>query len=270
MIERDYIPQKGKIIERKALTSDTVGFRIKLLGKPFHFIPGQFVLLSVPGFGEVPIGITSSPSNHSEIEVAVRSVGTVTKKICDLTVGDTIGVSGPFGNGLPLSKLKNRDVVIISGGLGLPPLRSFILHLKEHPKFVKSLKILNGAKTPEDLLYGDEYSDWLKFSELHLTVDTCGPEWKGCTGLITELFNHTSVKKGSVMLVCGPPVMFKAVIDRYAGKRVAEDDLYLFLERRMHCGIGKCQHCTCGKEYVCLNGPVFSYSRLKYNEEAFK
>jgi NAD(P)H-flavin reductase len=71
------------------------------------------------------------------------------------------------------------------------------------------------------------------------------------------------------MITCGPPVMFDSIIKRFAGKTVAEKDLYFLLERRMKCGIGKCQHCTCGEYYVCLDGPVFSYQKLKYNKEAF-
>jgi sulfhydrogenase subunit gamma (sulfur reductase) len=270
MRQRDYIPRMGKVTKIKNLTSDTVGLTIKFTGAPFHFVPGQFVMLSVLGFGESPIGIANASGNSREIEVAVRGMGDVTKKICTLSEGDAIGVSGPFGNGLPMSKLYDRDVVVIAGGLGLPPLRSFIKEIEKNPKLVKSLTILYGARTPDDLLYRNEFSQWDKFSNTFLTVDRADKKWKGNIGIITELFKKAEIKKGSVLLACGPPVMFKAVIDRYAGKSVAEEDLYLFLERKMQCGIGKCQHCTCGKDYVCLDGPVFPYNRLKYNEEAFK
>jgi sulfhydrogenase subunit gamma (sulfur reductase) len=270
MKNRNYIPITGKITKKVGLTDDTVGLTIRIPGAPFTFVPGQFVMVSVLGFGEIPVGISSSPSSKKEIEIAVRRLGTVSDKICGLEVGEEIGLSGPFGNGLPMSKLRGKNVVIVAGGLGMPPLRSFIKHIGENPKYVKSLTILNGARSSKELLYRDEYPEWSKFSKLELTVDTCGKDWTGCVGQITALFPKVKVKPGSVMLVCGPPVMFKPIIDQYAGKRVAEDDMYLFLERRMHCGIGKCQHCTCGKEYVCLDGPIFPYSKLKYNEEAFK
>lgn len=271
MKTHSYIPRAAKIIERRQLAADVVSLRLKLKDrKPFNFLPGQFVMLSVFGFGEVPIGLTTSPDEKGYIEVAVRANGKVTTKIFELETGDTIGVGGPFGNGFPLQKLKNRDVVIIGGGIGLAPLRSLVHHISLNPKLVKSLTILNGDRTEERLLYRDEYRDWEKFAKLYLTVDSCGPDWMGCTGDIAQLFERAKIARGAVIIACGPPVLFPIIAQRYAGKTVAETDLYFLLERRMKCGVGKCQHCTCGELYVCLDGPVFSYGQLKYNPEAFK
>jgi sulfhydrogenase subunit gamma (sulfur reductase) len=270
MKPQDYIPRKVKIIKKFNLCDDVVGLRLKLIDrKPFSFYPGQFVMVSVLGFGEVPIGITTSPKEKGQIEIAVRSVGMVTKKICSLEEGEHLGISGPFGNGFPLSEIKDKDVVIMAGGLGLAPLRSLIHHLEKCPKLVKSLTILNGARSPEQLLYRDQYSTWEKFASVNLTVDTCDSKWDGCIGNISELFDRVKVQRGSIIITCGPPVMFEPIIKRYAGKTVAESDLYFLLERRMKCGIGKCQHCTCGEFYTCLDGPVFPYSKIKYEEEAF-
>lgn len=271
MRKHDFIPRKAKIIERKSLTADIIGLKLQLSDKKsFSFHPGQFVMLSVLGFGEIPVGITTAPAEKGYFEVAVRSVGLVSKKICSLTCGDEVGINGPFGNGFPLPAIKGKDLVMIAGGLGLAPLRSLIRHIKLNKKLVNSLTILNGAKNPESLVYRDEYEDWKKFANLNLTVDTCGADWKDCVGMITKLYERVDVKPGSVIIACGPPIMFESIVKKYAGKRVAEADLYLLLERRMKCGIGKCQHCTCGKLYVCLDGPVFSYEQLKYNPEAFK
>ncbi len=270
MKEHDYIPQIAKITARTPLRDDVMAFRLMpKSGKSLRFVPGQFVMLSVFGFGEVPVGITTSPDENGGFEVAVRSVGLVTEKICALQIGDEVGFSGPFGNGFPLAKIKGKDVVIVAGGIGLFPLRSLIHHLGLNKNLVKSLTILSGAKTPGELLYADEYPTWQKFASLHLAVDKGDAKWKGVVGQVTKLFDEAEVKKGSIMLVCGPPMMYKPVCLQYAGKRVAETDLYLLLERRMKCGIGKCQHCTCGKFYVCLDGPIFSYAQIKYNEEAF-
>jgi len=268
MKHHNYIPQKAKIIAKEILRDDIVALTLKPKN-PLRFIPGQFVMLSVSGFGEIPIGITTSPDERGEFGVAIRSVGMVSQKICSQEVGDELDFNGPFGNGFPLTKLKGRDVVIVSGGIGLFPLRSLIHHLEINKKLVKSLTILNGAKSPKELLFASEYPKWEKFAKLYLTVDSCDSSWSGCTGLITKLFELADVKKGSLMIVCGPPVMFKSVCMQYGGKRVAESDLYLLLERRMKCGVGKCQHCTCGKYYVCLDGPVFSYDKIKYIKEAF-
>ncbi|MBW6431649.1 FAD/NAD(P)-binding protein [Patescibacteria group bacterium] len=270
MSKYSHIPRKVKIIKKYILCDDVVGFRLKFTDrKSFSFHPGQFVMLSVLGFGEVPIGITISPKEKGYIEVAVHSVGQVTKKICSMGEGEYLGVSGPFGNGFPLAEIKGKDLVIMSGGLGLAPLRSLIHHLEKTPNLAKSVTILNGARCPERLLYRDEYQHWEKFANLNLTVDTCDSDWDGCTGNLAKLFDRTEIKRGSIIIVCGPPVMFETIVKRYAGKTVAEKDIYFLLERRMKCGVGKCQHCTCGEHYVCLDGPVFSYATIKYEKEAF-
>jgi NAD(P)H-flavin reductase len=271
MKTENYIPQKAKIIKKEYLCDDVASLRLKILGKkPLSFLPGQFVMLSVLGFGEVPIGITSAPKEKRYFEVAVRSVGMVTKKILALKEGDYVGVSGPFGNGFPLSKIKGKDLVLVAGGIGLAPLRSLIKHIAENRRLVKSLTIFNGARCPEQLLFRDEYSDWRDFSEVSLSVESCDSSWKDCVGNISEIFGRTKIKRGSIMIVCGPPPMFDPVINHYAGKSVSESDLYFLLERKMKCGVGKCQHCTCGELYVCLDGPVFAYDKIKYNQEAFK
>jgi NAD(P)H-flavin reductase len=271
MKTESYIPIKAKIIKKEYLCDDVVALRLKVYDrKPFSFMPGQFVMLSVFGFGEVPIGITSAPKEKGHFEVAVRSVGMVTKKIFALKEGDYLSVGGPFGNGFPLAEIKDKDLVIIAGGIGLAPLRSLIRHLAQNRRLVKSLTILNGARCPEQLLYKDEYQDWKEFSEVHLSVDSCDSDWDGCVGSVGELFDKAKIKKGSAMIVCGPPVMYDSVVKYFAAKTIAEKDLYFLLERRMKCGVGKCQHCTCGELYVCLDGPVFAYDKIKYNQEAFK
>jgi NAD(P)H-flavin reductase len=271
MKEHNYIPRVAKIVAKSELAGDVIGLRLKMTDrKPFIFHPGQFIMLSVFGYGEVPIGVASAPNKEGYFEVAVRSAGRVTQKICSLGVGDKIGVGGPFGNGFPLAKLRGKDVVLISGGIGLPPLRSLIQFIEQSSGAVKSLTILNGDRSEARLLYREEYPEWEKFAKVYLTVDSCKIDWGGCVGNITKLFDRAEIKRGSVIIVCGPPIMFPAIVARYAGKTVAEADLYFLLERRLKCGIGKCQHCTCGDLYVCLDGPVFSYDQLKYNREAFK
>ena len=271
MKTHNYIPRPAKVVERTSLSEDVVRLRLKLTDrKPFSFHPGQFVMLSVFGHGEVPIGISTSSKEKGYFEVAVRSVGGVTKKINSLAVGDTLGVGGPFGNGFPLDQIKGKDVVLVAGGIGLAPLRSLIRHIERDKNLVKSLTILNGARSVDQLLYREEYKEWEKFAKLHLTIYSSSPDRDGCVGFVPKLFDRAKVNRGSVLIVCGPPVIFQDVINRYAGKGVSDKDLYVLLERRMKCGVGKCQHCTCGELYVCLDGPVFSYDQLKYNPEAFE
>lgn len=270
MKEHTYIPKPTKIIDKYILSDSCIGLKLKIKGETsFSFRPGQFVMLSVFGFGEIPIGITSSPLDKGYFEVAVSSVGMVSQKIAVLNIGDEIGVNGPFGNGYPLAKLKGKDLVVIAGGIGIFPLRSLIRHIGYNKKMVKSLTILYGAKDPGSLLYQAEFKDWEKYATVHTIVDKPDKNWSGPVGIIPALYDRASIKRGAAMIVCGPPVMYKSVIKRFAAKSISEDDLYFMLERRMKCGIGKCQHCTCGKYYICLDGPVFPYSMLKYNDEAF-
>jgi NAD(P)H-flavin reductase len=167
-----------------------------------------------------------------------------------------------------MGKIKGRDVILVAGGIGLFPLRSLILQQGEK-KLAKSLTILTGGRDPQHLAFRDEYRSWGKFARVLTTVDTCNKSWGGCIGNLTKLYGET-FEKESVMIVCAPPVVNGTVISRFVGKEVTEGDLYFDLERRMKCGIGKCQHCTCGKEYTCLDGPVFSYLELKNNYEAFE
>jgi NAD(P)H-flavin reductase len=264
----NYLPRRARVIKREVLCDETVSLRLEFCDKkPFLFHPGQFVMLSVLGFGEVPIGITTAPHEKGYIEVAIHAVGMVTKKIWGLRVDDEVGINGPFGNGFPLEVIRGRDVVLISGGVGLAPLRSLIRHLKE-TRLEKSLSIVYGARCSEKLIYKKDYKEWEDFASVHLTVDQPEPNCKFNKGNIIALIDKIEIPKGAVMIVCGPPPMIDVLIGRYAGKRIAEKDLFLLLERRMKCGVGKCQHCTCGEEYVCLDGPVFSYQRLKYNKEA--
>lgn len=264
-----YIPRDAKILKRYNLSDDCIGLRLAMKDKkPFNFSPGQFVMLSVLGFGEIPIGITTSPDEKGYFEAAVRTVGMVSQKIARLREGELVGINGPFGNGYPLSRLKGKDVVLVAGGIGIFPLRSLIHHLGLNKNLVKSLTLLYGAKTPRKLIYRDEYNDWSKFMKVALTVDESEPKWKGNVGIITDLYDQVEIPRGAAMIVCGPPIMYRSVIARFAGKRIADTDLYFMLERRMKCGIGKCQHCTCGKKYVCLDGPVFSYQEIKYDKEA--
>lgn len=262
-----YLPQKVKILRKKELSPETVSLRVK---RPagFSFHPGQFVLVGVLGFGEIPIGITTSPDEKEFIELGIRSAGMVSQKLCSLNEEDEVTINGPFGNGFPLSRLKGRDVVLVAGGIGLLPLHSLISHIRANQKLVTSLTVMVGAKHPDFLLYKNEYQDWEKFAKIYPVVDSCNESWGGCVGNLTKLYDITEVKHGSVMIVCGPPIMYPGIVSYYAGKRIAEEDLYFLLERRMKCGIGKCQHCTCDELYVCTDGPIFSYDKIKYNKEA--
>jgi sulfhydrogenase subunit gamma (sulfur reductase) len=234
--------------------------------------PGQFVEVSMLGTGEAPISISSSPSrSNGTFELCVRKVGDVTQAIHRLQTGDMLGVRGPFGHGFPYEKFRGKDILFAPGGLGLAPLRSLINQVLDERALYGRVIILYGARNPSELLFKDELELWSKREdvELMVTVDRGDESWKGHTGVITTLFRDVSVNpRNTIAITCGPPVMYKFVLMELQGKGILEGNIYLSLERKMKCGIGKCGHCQINNVYACQSGPVFSYREIKGLEEA--
>jgi NAD(P)H-flavin reductase len=224
------------------------------------------------GVGEAPISVSSSPSrSNGMFEMCVRNVGDVTSALHRLQPGATLGVRGPFGRGFPTEKFRGKDVLFAPGGLGLAPLRSLINQVLDERALFGRVIILYGARTPSELLFKDELEEWGKRSdvELLLTVDRGDETWNGNVGVITTLFRHVSVyPRNTVAITCGPPVMYRFVLMELIGKGISEGNIYLSLERRMKCGVGKCGHCQINNVYACQSGPVFAYSEIKGLEEA--
>lgn len=234
--------------------------------------PGQFVEVSIFGVGEAPISITSSPSrSNSEFELCVRKVGDVTGALHNMSVGDTVGIRGPFGRGFPIEKFRGKDILFAPGGLGLPPLRSLINQVLDERALFGRVIILYGARNPDELLFKDELKEWgnRKDVELLLTVDRGDENWTGHVGVITTLFKEISINpRNTIGVTVGPPVMYRFVLMEFLGKGLSEGNIYLSLERRMKCGVGKCGHCQIHHIYSCQSGPVFPYSEIKGLEEA--
>jgi NAD(P)H-flavin reductase len=224
------------------------------------------------GVGEAPISITSSPSrSNGSFELCVRKVGDVSAAIHNLKVGDYVGIRGPFGRGFPIEKFRGKDMLFVPGGLGFPPLRSLINQvLDERAQFGRVI-ILYGARNPSELLFPDELKRWSerKDVELHLSVDRPDENWKGNIGVVTTLFKNISIyPRNTIGITCGPPVMYRFVLIEFFGKGLSEGNIYLSMERRMKCGVGKCGHCQINNVYACQSGPVFPYKEIKGLEEA--
>lgn len=231
--------------------------------KPLLFYPGQIIELSVPGYGEAPFAPCYTP-DAKKFQVCVRSVGRLTKKMHQLKKGDKVGIRGPYGRGyIKISSGKN--ILLIAGGLGLIPLRPFILDYLLHPeKFTgQKIQLFYGARRLEDLLFRNEFSRWEEKVNLCLTLDKGYQGWHHHTGVITGLFNCKKIIDNAVAIVCGPPIMYKFVIQELKNKNFKDEDIYISLERRMHCGLGACQHCAIGPYYVCQDGPIFRYDEIK-------
>lgn len=234
--------------------------------------PGQFVEVSILGIGEAPISISSSPSrSNGTFELCVRKAGDVTNAIHHLKAGSFIGIRGPFGRGFPIEKFRGKDMLFAPGGLGLAPLRSLINQVLDERAMFGRVLILYGARNPSEMLFKDELGRWANRADIELltTVDKGDETWKGNVGVITTLFRQISINpRNTVAVTCGPPVMYRFVLMEFFGKGISEGNIYLSLERRMKCGVGKCGHCQINNVYACQSGPVFPYSEIKGLEEA--
>ncbi len=244
----------------------TLSFREPADSTAFRFLPGQFVELSVFGYGEAPFCIASSPTRGSIFETTIRHTGKLTDALHRLGPGEEVGIRGPFGNGFDVAAVRGTDLLFVAGGIGLPPLRSLIWNVLDERDRFRNVTILYGARTPADLVYKDELKGWAATSgvELHITVDNAMPGWTGNVGMVPTLFTKTTLRPESTMAyVCGPPIMIKFVVQDLFMHGFQEESVISTLERMMQCGIGKCNHCAIGHRYVCRDGPVFNFRQIR-------
>ena len=262
-----YLPTKARIKKAEQLTELEKFFEIQMEdGNQFSYDPGQFVMVSVFGYGEAPISISSTPTKKDGFELCVRRVGKVTEALHRLNEGDVIGIRGPFGKGFNTEELKGKDLLFIGGGIGIVPLRSMIKYSIENRSDYGKITILYGAKSPKELLFRDELKEWESTEgvDLRITVDNADETWKGNVGVITTLIPPLEIDlKNTMALIVGPPVMYKFVLLSLSAKKFPEENIILSLERRMKCGVGKCGHCQMNNLYVCQDGPVFYYKDIK-------
>lgn len=267
-----FLPEIAEVISTRQLTEMEKYIELKIKEtREFNFNPGQFIQLSVFGIGEAPISISSSPFNKDTIGLCVRKVGDVTSAIHKLEAGSYIGIRGPLGNGFPVKEMKGKNILFIAGGLGLAPLRSLINYVLEKRDDFAKITILYGAKSPGEILFTDELELWKKRKDMaiDITVDKPDDTWYGKSGVITRLIPPLDLEPSNTYaMVVGPPVMYKYVLLELQIKQVPEDNIIMSLERRMKCGVGKCGHCQINGVYVCLDGPEFSYHKLKFLSEA--
>ena len=268
-----FLPRPAEIIRAKQITATEKHFTLKMKdGQPMTFEPGQMLEVSVFGFGEIPIGYASSPTRTQTFDIVVRKVGRVSSAIAALEQGQILHVRGPLGHGFPLDKLRGHDILIVAGGIGLCPTRSLINYILDRRSEFKTFTLFFGVKTPQEQLFLEDLALWRKSTDVAYfeTVDRADENWKGNVGVITTLFKKVAVDPGTRVIICGPPVMYKFVIAELDGIGVPRSNVYVDLERRMKCGIGKCGHCQINDKYVCLDGPVFCFKEIESLEEAFR
>lgn len=233
----------------------------------FDFKPGQFGEYSVFGEGESTFCIASSPTRKGYIECTFREAGRVTNALSKCEVGDVIGFRGPYGNIFPMEEWEGKNLVFITGGIGLPPLRCVIWNALDLREKYKEITILYGARTVPDLVYKDELKEWEERPDVNLivTVDPGGetPDWKGEVGFVPTILEKNPPKpENSIAIVCGPPILIKLSLPILEKIGFKQEQIFTTLENRMKCGFGKCGHCMVGNVYVCKDGPVFRYDEL--------
>ncbi|NTU92658.1 MAG: oxidoreductase [Chlorobiaceae bacterium] len=237
----------------------------------FNFRPGQFLMLEVPGYGEAPISISSSTSNHEFIELCIRRAGHVTSALFETRQGAMVSIRGPFGTSFPMELMEGKNVLMVVGGLGIAPMRAPLFWIGNHRDRYLDVRLLFGAKDPSQLLFDYQFEGWQRVSnvKMHTIVEHADESWKGRKGLITALFDEfTFDAKETYAIVCGPPVMFKFVCHHLDLMGIPMNRMFVSLERRMHCGMGKCCRCMVGSTFTCLDGPVFDYWSVLNLKEA--
>jgi sulfhydrogenase subunit gamma (sulfur reductase) len=272
VVEKDiYLPQLASITECELMNKTEMYLHLELeSGKELGHMPGQFVEVSVAGIGEAPITVSSSPTQQG-FEMVIRNAGRVSGAIHAMKAGDKLGIRGPYGSLYPSDEMKGRDLVFICGGLGLVPQRSFINYVLDNRGDYGKVAILQGTKCFEDRLFQEEIAEWSVRDDIQMleTLDQAHDEWDGNVGVVTTLVPKVDADlKNAALLVCGPPIMYKFVLMALMEYEVPHENVFLNLERRMKCGVGKCGHCQMNEQYVCQSGPVYRYSDLANLPEA--
>jgi len=259
------MPMAVKLTDVRQFTAKEKFFRWQL-PQEVETRAGQFMQVGMMGIGEAPISITSSPGTSNQLEMCIRGVGDVTNALHKMEIGQTVWMRGPFGNGYDVGKCEGQNILFVAGGLGLAPCRSFISGVLNNRNKYKDVTILYGARTPSDMLFKSDIEDWSarKDCRVMVSVDKTDTTWHGHVGLITTLFRKLTIDPtDTTVFVIGPPIMFKFAVLEVLALGIPENRIYCSLERRMKCALGVCGHCQIREIYVCQEGPIFTYQRVK-------
>jgi len=271
MVAWTYLPQMGRIVEVHNMTQREKFFRLEL-ERPLGHRPGQFVMVSVLGVGEAPISISCGPRFDNVLEMVIRKVGRLTQVLHDMHVGHQMGIRGPYGSGFNMDEFYGKDMLFVAGGLGLVPLRSLIDPVADEAERFGKITLISGCRNPAEELFRSELKDWgdkENVEVIRLVDSTENMPWKFGVGLVTEPIPKLDIDpEKTVAVLCGPPVMYKFVIMALAAKKVPYGNIFVDLERRMKCGVGKCGHCQINHIYCCQDGPVFRFSDIARLPEA--
>ncbi|MGD9591739.1 MAG: FAD/NAD(P)-binding protein [Candidatus Berkiella sp.] len=259
------MPQPFLILKKQQESQDVFTLTIANADKkPISFFPGQFNMLYAFGVGESAISISSSPENQEHISHTIRIVGSVTRNLDKLSEGETIFVRGPFGKHWPIDNYKGKSFLLLAGGIGIAPLRSLIYQLISKRADFADITLIYGARTPQDILYSQEFSQWKKSINIILTVDHALKTWADNVGVITQFIPNTiKDPENTIIMMCGPELMMRFGYYALRHEGVKPEHIYLSMERNMQCAIGQCGHCQWGPYFICKDGPVMNFKNIE-------
>lgn len=276
------IPYSATIVKVIDETPDVKTFQVKFddpeIHKAYRPLPGQVGQFSVIGVGEATISITSAlPRIIKEdvIEFSIKKVGRLTEVIHELEAGSKVAIRGPYGTNFPTETMKGKNLLIISGGIALAPVRSIIDWAldDENRKDYGHVDILYGARSTADLCFKYDLNDrWTKAKDtnIYVTIDREEEGWDGHVGFVPNYVEELAFKpENTIAITCGPPIMIKFVLQALERMGFSDDQVITTLELKMKCGIGKCGRCNIGDKYVCVDGPVFSLAQIKKMPQEF-
>lgn len=238
----------------------------------FGHRPGQFVEVSIFGKGEAPISISSPQTRPDTLEICVRRTGRLTNALFELSKGANLHIRGPYGRGFPVDVFQGHKLLLVAGGLGLAPLRSLLLYALNRRDEFSDIILMYGTNNPDNVLFKYELLSFFDRDDIKYMYSVDRDEesiWKQYVGVVTGLFDRTDLSPADTYAVlCGPPIMYRFVVQKLLNLGFAKDRIYMSLERMMKCGVGKCGHCAIGNKYCCMDGPVFPYYEIEGIREA--
>ncbi|MGE5193998.1 MAG: FAD/NAD(P)-binding protein [Deltaproteobacteria bacterium] len=232
----------------------------------YRFLPGQFNMLYLPGVGEAAISVSANPRSRESWAHTIRLAGNVTHTLGQLGVGGSLGLRGPFGSHWPVELASGRDLVLVAGGIGLPPLRPVIYDVVSRRDAFRDVTVLYGSRTPDFLVYVNEYDAWrAQKIDVRLTVDRTAPGWEGNVGVVPLLLDRLTLRDPAetVVFTCGPEVMMRYAAKSALKQGIPEENIWLSMERNMQCAVGLCGHCQLGPAFICRDGPVFRHDKIE-------
>ena len=262
------VPRPYRVRQTRRELADTFTFELEPEdgGDILPFAPGQFNMLYVFGVGEIPISISGDPRRPVPLVHTIRVVGAVSKALRALKPADAVGVRGPFGTPWPMALAEGRDVVVVAGGLGGAPLRPAIYAILSQRERYRKVSLLYGARTPREILYRRELQHWRTHFDLdvNVTVDSAPATWHGSVGVVTRLIPRADFDPhNAIAMVCGPEVMMRFSALALVKSGMPPESIYVSMERNMLCALGFCGHCQYGPTFVCKDGPVYPYARIR-------